>query len=89
MGSNMRPGYIALIFWGLSAFAVFGILKSLRTGVATSVFTYREDQNPGRFMMIILGRMFVIVFAIAETLHAFGLTGDPIAALRSIMPFHQ
>lgn len=54
MGGNMRPGYIALIFWGLSAFAVFGILKSLRTGVATSVFTYREDQNPGAFMMIIL-----------------------------------
>jgi hypothetical protein len=85
----MRPGYIALIFWGLSAFAVFGILKSLRTGIATSTFTYREDQNPGTFMMIILGRMFVIVFAIAETLYAFGLTGDPIAALRSIMPFHQ
>jgi hypothetical protein len=89
MGGNMRPGYIALIFWGLSAFAVFGILKSLRTGVATSVFPYREDQNPGAFMMIILGRMFVIVFAIAETLYAFGLTGDPIAALRSTMPFHQ
>jgi hypothetical protein len=85
----MRPGYIALVFWVLSAFAVFGILKSLRTGVATSTFTYRADQNPGTFIMIILGRMFVIALAIAETLYAFGLTGDPIAALRSIMPFHQ
>jgi hypothetical protein len=85
----MRPGYIALVFWVLSAFAVFGILKSLRTGVATSVFTCREDQNPGTFMMIILGRMFVIALAIAETLYAFGLRGDPVAALRSIMPFHQ
>jgi len=85
----MRPGYIALIFWGLSVFAVFGVLKSLRTGVATGVFTYREDQNPGTFMMIILGRMFVIVFAIAETLYAFGLMGDPMAALRSIMLFNR
>jgi hypothetical protein len=84
----MRPGYIALVFWVLSAFAVFGILKSLRTGVATFPFRYRADQNPGSFMVIILGRVFVIALAIAETLYAFGLTGDPIGALRSIMPFH-
>jgi hypothetical protein len=84
----MRPGYIALVFWALSACAVFGILKSLRTGVATDTFTYRQDQNPGMFMMVILGRMFVIAFAFAETLYALGLTGDPIAALQSIMPFY-
>jgi hypothetical protein len=84
----MRPGYIALVFWVLSAFAVFGILKSLRTGVATDPFAYRVDQNPGAYMMVILGRMSVIGFTIAETLYAFGLTADPIAALRSILPFH-
>jgi hypothetical protein len=84
----MRPGYIALVFWVLSACAVYGILKSLRTGVATSTFTYRADENPVMFMMVILGRTCVIGLAIAETLYAFGLIRDPIAALRSIMLFH-
>ena len=85
----MRPGYIALIFWALSALALSGILKSLRTGVATSTFTYREDREPIAFMLVILGRVFVIVLAIAETLYAFGLAGDPMAALRTMMPFHR
>ena len=85
----MRPGYIALIFWALSAAAVFGVVKSLQTGVATDVCSYRQDENPGMFTMVLFGRLSVIVFAVAETLYAFGLTDDPIAALRSVMPFHQ
>lgn len=86
----MRPAYIALIFWGLSACAVFGISKCLRTGIAQGeFFTYREDRNPVSFWLEILGRVLIIVFAIAETLYAFGLTGDPLVALRSIMPFQQ
>ena len=85
----MRPGTIALIFWALAACAVFGIRRSLRTGRATDTFTYWRDQNPGAFWLIILGRVFVVGLAIAETLYAFGLTGDPIAALRSILATHQ
>jgi hypothetical protein len=84
----MRPGYIALIFWVLAACAVFGIRRSLQTGHATSAFTYWRDQNPSGFWMVILGRVFIVGLAIAETLYAFGLTGDPIAVLRSIMPVH-
>jgi hypothetical protein len=84
----MRPGYIALIFWGLAACAVFGIVKSYRTGIAHGEFaTFRRGQEPVRFMMVILGRVFFIVLAIAETLYALGLAGDPIAALRSYIPF--
>jgi hypothetical protein len=82
----MRPGYIALIFWALAACAAFGIRRSLQTGHATSTFTYWRDQNPSGFWMVILGRVFIVGLAIAETLYVFGLTGDPIAALRSIMP---
>ena len=82
----MRPGTIELVFWVLAACAVFGIRRSLRTGRATDVFTYRKDENPGAFWMIILGRVFLIGLAIAETLYAFGLSGDPIGVLRSIMP---
>ena len=85
----MRPGYIALIFWVFAALAAFGIRRSLQTGHATSTFTYWRDQNPSGFWMIILGRVLVIGLAIAETLYAFGLAGDPIAAFRSVVPFHQ
>jgi hypothetical protein len=84
----MQPAYIALIFWALAACAVFGIIKSWRTGVATDTFTYRSDENPIAFLMVILGRVFVIGLAIAETLYAFGLAGNPIAALHSVMPVH-
>jgi hypothetical protein len=84
----MRPAYVALVFWVLAACAVFGITKSWRTGVATNPFTWRRDENLGMFMMVILGRVLLIRFAIAETLYAFGLTGDPIAALQSVVPFH-
>jgi hypothetical protein len=83
----MRPGYIALVFWVVAAFAVFGIVRSLRTGHATSPFTYWRDQEPGLFWMTILVRISLVGLAIAETGYALGLTGDPIAALQSIMPF--
>jgi hypothetical protein len=82
----MQPCYIALILWGLSACAFFGIIRSLSTGAATSTFTYRVNQSPVAFVTVILGRFFLIGLAVAETLYAFGLTGDPIAALQSIMP---
>jgi len=82
----MRPGTIALVFWVLSAFAFYGILNGLRTGHAQAVFVYWRDRNPGMYWMTILGKALVIGLAIAETLYAFGLTGDPIAALRSILP---
>jgi len=85
----MRPGTIALIFWILAACAVFGIRRSLLTGHATDTFTYWRDRNPGAFWTIIFGRVFIVGLAIAETLYAFGLTGDPIAALRSILATHQ
>jgi hypothetical protein len=84
----MPPAYIALIFWVLAACAVLDIFKSWRTGVATDPFTWRRDENPGMFMMVIIGRVLVIALAIAETLYALGLTDDPIAALQSIAPFH-
>jgi hypothetical protein len=83
----MRPAYIALIFWVLAACAVFGIARSWRTGVATDNFAYRRDEEPVAFMLVILGRVFVIGLAVAETLYALGLIGDPIATLHAYMPF--
>ena len=84
----MRPGYIALIFWFFAACAAFGVVNSLRTGIAHSDSgTFQRDEEPVRFMVVILGRVFFIALAIAETLYALGLTGDPIAAICSYAPF--
>lgn len=83
----MRPGYIALIFWFFAACATFGITNSLRTGITHSESaTFRRDEEPLRFMMVILGKVFFIALAIAETLYALGLTGDPLAAIYSYIP---
>jgi len=88
----MRPGYIALIFWFLAACAAFGIINSLRTRISGGeTRSYRLDKEPIRFMMLVLEKVFFIGLAIAETLYAFGLTGDPLAALLSylsFLPFH-
>lgn len=84
----MRPGYIALISWFFATCAAFGIVNSLRTGITHSESgTFQMDEQPIRFMMVILGKVFFIGIAIAETLYALGLTGDPIAAIRSHLPF--
>jgi len=82
----MRPGYIALVFWALSACAVFGILKSLRTGVATDTFTYRQDQNPGMFMMSFWAECSSSHLRLRK-LCTHSPNGDPIAALQSSCRF--
>jgi hypothetical protein len=88
----MRPGYIALIFWFLAACAAFGIINSLLTWSGHGeTGSYRVGKEPIRFMMLVLEKVFFIGLAIAETLYAFGLTGDPLAALLyylSFLPFH-
>ena len=83
----MRPGYIALIFWFFAACASFGIIDSMRTGITHSESaTFQRDEEPVRFMMVILGKVFFIALAIAETLYALGLTADPLAGIYSYVP---
>ena len=48
------------------------------------IYAFREDENPAGFMAVTAGKMFVLVFGIAEVLHAFGLCGDPMAPLRAL-----
>ena len=87
----MPPGHIALVFWFLSLFALWGIVHDLRTGVATSRgWVFRSDENPIGFLLVILSKVFVIGLAVAETFHAMGLGSDPFLYLHSLLPsFHQ
>jgi hypothetical protein len=58
-------------------------------GVASSRgWVFRADTNPIGFALAIATKLFVIGLAIAEILHAFGLVGDPLLALKSLMPFN-
>jgi hypothetical protein len=85
----MRPGYIALIFWGLSICAVYGIIHGFRSAVVRGPYTYHQETNPIAFSLVMLSKVFVIGLAVAETLYAFGLIDDPIVALNAVMPFHR
>jgi hypothetical protein len=82
----MQPGYIALIFWVLAGLAIGSIIGGLRTGSITGPYTYTRDDNPMAFYLAILARVGIVLLAIAETLHALGLVGDPFTALNGIIP---
>jgi hypothetical protein len=85
----MPVGYIALIFGIFGLIAAYTIQNDIKRGVTWDQWTFALDQNPIMFSVAILGKASIVVLAIAEILHAFGLVGDPIAALRAILPFHH
>ncbi|HYJ35088.1 MAG TPA: hypothetical protein VEV64_02950 [Rhizomicrobium sp.] len=81
----MSPIGMAFIFGLLAVAAAYGLWRSFATGVTSDeLHTFREDENPAGFMAVTAGKMFVLVFGVAEVLHAFGLCGDPMAPLRAI-----
>jgi hypothetical protein len=83
----MPVGYIALIFGIFGLVAAYTIQNDIKRGVTWDQRTFALDQNPIMFSVAILGKASIVALAIAEILHAFGLVGDPIAALRAILPF--
>lgn len=85
----MPPGLIASFFWVLSLFAAWGIGHDLRTGVAVSRgWSFRSDESPILFLLVILSKGFVIGLAVAETRYAMGFGTDPILYLHSLLqPF--
>ena len=76
----MPVGYIALIFGIFGLIAAYTIQNDIKRGVTWDQWTFALDQNPIMFSVAILGKASIVVLAIAEILHAFGLVGDPIAA---------
>jgi hypothetical protein len=81
----MPPWFIALIFTLLGIIAAGAIRNSLSSGIAgNGLYRFDVNTNPLGFAAIIAGKAFVMVFAIAEILHAFGVTGDPGLMLRAL-----
>ena len=83
----MPPGLIASLFWILSLFAIWGIGQDLRTGVAVSRgWSFRANESPILYLLVILSKGFVIGIAVAETRYAMGFGADPILYLHSLLP---
>jgi len=83
--SLMPQWFTATVFGLLALAAVWGIYRSLSTGVAyDGIYRFEIDSNPLGFAFAIASRVLIIAFAIAMILHALGLIGDSVAILRSM-----
>jgi hypothetical protein len=81
----MSPTGIAVIFGLLAGAAAYGIRQALVTGVAgDGLYNFDRDESPLGFAAVMLGKMFVLGFGIAEILHALNLCGDPMVPLRAL-----
>lgn len=81
----MPPWFIALVFTLLGIIAAWAIRNSLSSGMAgNGLYRFDVNINPLGFSAVIAGKALVIVLAIAEILHALGLTGDPMLVLRAV-----
>lgn len=84
----MPPYVIALIFGALGLAAAWGIQRDLVTGVSNDEWRrYSLGQNPFAYMLAVFAKIFVLFFCAGEVLHAFGLVGDPVVAIRTALPF--
>ncbi|MCA0045455.1 hypothetical protein LB577_00570 [Mesorhizobium sp. B283B1A] len=81
----MPQWFIATVFGLLALAAVWGIYRSLSSGVANDgIYRFDVDKNPLGFALVIASRTLIIAFAVAVILHALGLIGDPVSMLRSL-----
>jgi hypothetical protein len=84
----MQHPWIAATVLGLfAALVAWRLPRSLREGVASSfVREYHVDENPIGYSLCILSDMGIIVLGTAVVLHAFGILGEPFAAIDALLP---
>lgn len=69
--------------------ALWTVVNDLRTGKAATTKTWTVDfaHNPVGFCLLVAFKIAFVAFAAAMLLHALGLIGDPVAALKQALPF--
>jgi hypothetical protein len=83
----LHPWIVALVMGSLAVLAAVAVARDLRTGVASSfVRQYHVDGDPVGYTLCILGEVGIVVLGAAMVLHAFGIVGNPIAAIDAILP---
>ncbi len=81
----MPAWMLALVFAGLAAAAAWGLRADLSSGVAgDDLYRFRADDNPTGYAAIVVGKLLVIAFGLAEIAHALGLLADPLLLLRRL-----
>jgi hypothetical protein len=83
----MFPTQKALLFGAATLFVAWRILVDLATGVARDRGRrYDINQRPLGYLALMIAQAVFVAFGTTEVLNAFGLAGDPVIALRSILP---
>jgi hypothetical protein len=79
----------ASVFGVLALCAGWGIYASYsRATVWGELSQYSEDREPTAFTMVVLGKVFALIFCLAIALHAVGLLAtDPIAEMKHWLPW--
>jgi hypothetical protein len=83
----MHPWAAAIVMGGLALLAAWSVARALREGIASSfVRTYHVDEEPVGYGLCVLSEMGVVALGAATVLHAFGIIGEPFAAIDAAMP---
>ncbi len=86
----MPPSIVAVIFGALALVVGWAIRKDLSTGVSgDSPYRSNVAENPVGYSLMILTKAAVVVFGVAEILHAFGMIEDPIRIIQAAFLFVQ
>ncbi|HZL39505.1 MAG TPA: hypothetical protein VFC45_04410 [Pseudolabrys sp.] len=85
----MPPVVIELVFGFLGLMAVWGIYNALKTGTTSSMggWSFRLDDDPVGFSLMIFVKACFVVFGLAEILFALGLASDPFKVIGDALPF--
>ncbi len=80
---------MAPVFGFLGLLAVWGIDNTLKTGTTSSMggWSFRRDDDPVGFSLMIFVKACFVVFGLAEILFALGLAGDPFMAIQDALLF--
>ena len=83
----MHPWLAAAVLGCIAVLSVPTLVRGLRDGVASSfVREYHLDENPVGYSLCIMGEIGIIALGAAAVLHAFGIVGNPFAAIQSLLP---
>jgi len=81
----MKPIVVFLLFGFLAACAGYGLHRGSVTGVAgDGMYQFDREESPLGYTMVMAGKLTVLIFCLAEILHAMNLCDDPMALLRPL-----
>ena len=85
----MPPLFIGLVFTILAAAGVYGIARSILTGIAGHApWNFDKKENPVGFSLALIGKALAVALCATIVVHSAGFIGDPLQLVGAYMPFH-